>query len=276
MTVSVIGLGLMGGSLALSLKNAKIPTKITGYDNSDINAQTALKLALVDEIVTIESAATADVIILAVPVEASVEILSTLKLKNSATTIIDLGSTKERISNLCPPQIRQNFVAAHPMTGTEYSGPTAARADLYDGKTVVLCDLQKSGLAQVDVARMIFKAIGMQIVEMDSSVHDLHASFISHLPHLLSFSIANTVLAQEDTQSILALAAGGFTDMSRLAKSSPAMWREIFIQNKANMLECISAFKGELSKFESALESSSSEELTKLMQNANELYKIFK
>jgi prephenate dehydrogenase len=266
----------MGGSMALAMKKCAFATKILGYDSSPENAKIALELGIVDEIISFEETTRADILILAIPVEASVEILSSITLANPNITIIDLGSTKQKVSEDCPLTIRANLVAAHPMSGTEYSGPSAALADLYEGKTVVLCDLQKSGVNQIKLTKEIFNKLNMKIVEMDSAVHDKHAGFISHLPHLMSFSIANTVLNQEDTQSILTLAAGGFKDMSRLAKSSPVMWREIFIQNRQNMLQCLSAFKSELTKFESALESSSPDELTALMENANRLYKIFK
>lgn len=276
LTVSIIGLGLMGGSFALALKSAKIADKIVGFDASDTNAKEALNLSLVDELVGFEALTQSDILVLAIPVETCVSVLSNITLQNPNITIIDLGSTKEKISRNCPQNIRPNLVAAHPMTGTEYSGPSAAMADLYAGKTVVLCDLELSGSAHINTARMVFDKFGMSVVEMDSAVHDLHASFISHLPHLLSFSLANTVMGQEDPKDILALAAGGFKDMSRLAKSSPDMWKEIFAQNRKNIIGGIGSFKKELAKFEDALESCDENALFELMKNANCLYGVFK
>ena len=266
----------MGGSFALALKSAGIADKIIGFDASEANAKEALRLSLVDELVDFDSVTNSDILVLAIPVEACVSMLSKIRLKNPNITIIDLGSTKEKISKDCPKDIRPNLVASHPMTGTEYSGPNAATAGLYNGKTVVFCDLELSGSSHTEMARMIFDKIGMNVVEMDSAVHDLHASFISHLPHLLSFSLANTVLGQEDPKDILTLAAGGFKDMSRLAKSSPDMWKEIFTQNRKNILEGIDGFKKELAKFESALENGDEKALFELMKNANCLYSVFK
>lgn len=276
MKVSIVGLGLMGGSFALALKDSGCVSSVVGYDISEENRSVALDLGIVDSIVSFDDICSFDVVVLAIPVGACVSFLNSMTNVPETVTIIDLGSTKESISKDCPPHIRKNLVAAHPMTGTEYSGPKAAKVDLYTGKTVVLCDLELSGNRQIEIARSLFERLNMNVVEMSSKTHDLHASFISHLPHLISFSIANTVLKQEDKRSILTLAAGGFKDMSRLAKSSPAMWREIFLQNRENVLISIDSFKKELAKFEEALKSYSDDELTELMTNANGLYGIFK
>jgi len=276
LVVSVVGLGLMGGSFALALKKVNPQYRITGYDSNREHIEVAVELGIIDSAIDFTACTNADVLILAVPVESCVSILASLAPINPNITIIDLGSTKEKISSACPVGLRKNLVAAHPMTGTEYSGPKAASANLYRDKTVVLCDLEKSGEEQVATAKKLFLQLDMNIVEMSSNVHDLHAAFISHLPHLISFSIANTVLGQEDTKNILMLAAGGFKDMSRLAKSSPAMWRDIFIQNRQNLLECIGFFKEELEKFEIAIDSSDETALSKLMESANGLHNIFK
>jgi len=276
MVVTIAGLGLMGGSFALALKDKGIATKIYGYDANDENARTALELGIVDELIDENALGDGELIVLAVPVEASVAILAHISLSSESSTIIDLGSTKQKIVASCPNKIRKNFVACHPMTGTEYNGPKAAFKELYDGKTVVLCDCEDSSASSVELAKKIFGSLGMNIAQMDSSTHDSHAAFISHLPHLISFSLANAVLGQEDTQSILALAAGGFKDMSRLAKSSPAMWKDIFVQNKQNVLKSLEVFKNELAKIEQAVQSDNEAELAKLMQNANNLHRIFK
>jgi len=275
MVVTIAGLGLMGGSFALALKDKGIATKIYGYDANDENARVALELGIVDELIDESALGDGELIVLAVPVEASVAILGRIAISSESSTIIDLGSTKQKIVSNCPDKIRKNFVACHPMTGTEYNGPKAAFKELYDGKTVVLCDCEDSSVLSVELTKKIFAALGMNIVQMDSSTHDSHAAFISHLPHLISFSLANTVLGQEDTPSILALAAGGFKDMSRLAKSSPAMWKDIFVQNKQNVLKSLEIFKKELASLEQAIQADDDTELTKLMQNANNLHKIF-
>jgi prephenate dehydrogenase len=199
--------------------------------------------------------------------------LDKLNLKENAT-IIDFGSTKESIVKNCPQKIRKNLVASHPMAGTEYSGPSAAISDLYENKVMVVCDIEESGEEQKKIALDIFKHLKMNIKFMKSSEHDRHAAFISHMPHIVSFSIANAVLNQEDREHIVTLAAGGFRDMSRLAKSNPDMWKDIFMENKKNLLDSIEAFKKELKLAKELIEKEKWEELKNWMQKGNELHKI--
>lgn len=246
MNIAIIGLGLMGGSLALSLKKLDFINSIVGSDHNKEHEAEAIKLHLVEKIVSLEEIKKCDVIFLAIPVNGVIASLKLLKDVPSSTTIIDLGSTKEIIVSSVPSEIRKNFVASHPMTGTENFGPSAAIENLYDSKVVVLCDLQDSGEVQVKVAKKIFKALNMKKSFMRATEHDRHAAFISHMPHAISYSLANTVMKQENKHNILALAAGGFRSMSRLAKSSPHMWEDIFKQNKDNLLEAIELFEEEL------------------------------
>ncbi len=275
MTVGIVGLGLMGGSLALDLQDNKLAKRIVGYDRNPQHREDALKLGLVDEVFAdFDQIKEVDVIFLAIPVEGIIQALKQLSDVGPDTTIIDLGSTKERIVQSCPPAIRPNFVAAHPMTGTEYSGPLAAIKGLYYDKIVVLCDVEKSGILHKERAENIFVGIGMQLVYMEAHEHDLHAAYISHLPHAISYALANTVLKQEDPKSILILAAGGFKDMSRLAKSSPAMWSDIFKQNRANLLHSLKDFKKELRAVYELIKQERWEELQEWMQNATTLHKI--
>jgi prephenate dehydrogenase len=276
MIVTIAGLGLMGGSFALALKEKGLASKVFGYDSNAENARAALELGLVDALIDESALGEGELIVLAVPVEASVAILDRISLSTENATIIDLGSTKEKIISHCPKKIRKNFVACHPMTGTEYNGPKAAFKELYEGKTVVLCDTQQNLNVNLETAKKIFETLNMSIVFMDSATHDSHAALISHLPHLISFSLANSVLGREDTESILTLAAGGFKDMSRLAKSSPAMWKDIFVQNKQNILKSLEIFKDELGRLENAIKMDDEDALTGLMQNANNLHRIFK
>lgn len=276
MEISIIGLGLMGGSMGLALKKTSFVQKVVGYDLNAAHAKEALELGLIDEITTLEDALKKDIVILATPVDVCLEILNNLKELDKLQTIIDLGSTKEKISNSLRDEIRRNFVAAHPMTGTEYSGPAAAKDELYRGSTVVLCDLDRSGQEQVQTAKRVFEAIGMKIIEMDSKTHDLHACYISHLPHIISFSLANAVLSKENPQDILSMAAGGFRDMSRLAKSRPDMWTQIFRQNRANLLESIGVFEENLSELKELIKSEKWDELEQKLQKANRLHLIFK
>ena len=274
MNIAIVGLGLMGGSLALSLKKLDFIDEIVGCDHNEKHTEEALNLGLVNKIVNFDDAKKYDVIFLAIPVNGVISALSNLTDIDKNVTIIDLGSTKELIVSKVPPSIRKNFVAAHPMTGTENFGPTAAVEKLYEDKVVVLCDLEDSGEYQRDTAKKIFKALKMKKYFMHSHEHDRHAAFISHMPHAISFSIANTVMKQENKHNILALAAGGFRSMSRLAKSSPYMWEDIFTQNKENLLEAIELFEHELSQFKQNIINDDFEEVNKSMQNGKKLHDI--
>lgn len=274
MEVGIIGLGLMGGSLALDLKDLDFIDKVIGYDRNPKHKEEAIELGLVDEIVEFDDIKKCDVVFLAIPVEGIIEVLKKLKDIKKDATIIDLGSTKEKIVKSVPKEIRKNFVAAHPMTGTEKFGPTAAFKGLYKDKIVVLCNIEESGEKQVKIAEEIFISLKMQIVYMDAAEHDRHAAFISHLPHAISYALANAVLEQEDPKSILILAAGGFKDMSRLAKSSPNMWSDIFKQNRDNLLCSIDAFKKELKYAQRLIEGENWEELKVWMQKATTLHDI--
>ncbi len=275
MTIAIVGLGLMGGSLALSLKKFDFIEKIVGCDHNPTHRKEALKLSLVEEIVEFEQLKNFDVIFLAIPVEGIIKALQNLTDVAEDTTIIDMGSTKAKIVQNCPKEIRKNFVAAHPMTGTENFGPSAAVEGLYEEKVVVLCDLEQSGELQRNVAKKIFKSLKMKKYYMGAKEHDRHAAFISHMPHAVSFSIANTVVNQEDKNNILALAAGGFRSMSRLAKSSPYMWEDIFRQNKDNLLEAIGCFQKELGLLQEAIKNEEWEEVHKIIADGNRLYDIW-
>jgi len=276
MKIGIVGLGLMGGSLALSLRKLSFVTHIYGLDHNGRHQQQALDLGLVEAFIDFETLCTMDVIILAIPVNGVIESLKALEGKISeTTTVIDLGSTKEVIVKAVPPSIRKNFVAAHPMTGTEHNGPSAAFDGLYNDKVVVLCDLEESGTHQQEVAVRIFSGIHMRLSYMHAHEHDRHAAFISHMPHVVSYSIANAVLTQEDKYNILAMAAGGFRSMSRLAKSSPHMWEDIFRQNRSNLLDAIETFQAELEEFKKEIKNEDWEKVREKMHRANKLEEIF-
>ena len=274
MNIAIIGLGLMGGSLALSLKKQDYVKSIIGYDHNQLHQKQAIELNLVDKIVSFETLKKADVIFLAIPVNGIIAVLKELQDVSRTTTIIDLGSTKAKIVSAIPPSIRQNFVAAHPMTGTENFGPSAAVEDLYKEKVVVLCNLEESGKHQQQVARKIFKSLQMNKYFMKAQEHDRHAAFISHMPHAISYSIANTVMKQEKKKNILALAAGGFRSMSRLAKSSPYMWEDVFRQNKTNILEAIELFETELTSLKKSIQNDEWEKVHQDMADGTKLHDI--
>ena len=274
--VGIVGLGLMGGSLSIALQalNEK-KYRFIGFDHNETHQKQALELGLVDTVVqSLDEISKCDIIILTIPVDGIIAISKEFNDLDENCTIIDLGSTKAKISASIPENIRANFVTAHPMTGTEKFGPTAAIEKLYEDKVVVLCDMEKSGTHQQQVAKELFTDIGMKLVYMGSKEHDRHAAFISHMPHALSFSLANSVMKQEDANSIVALAGGGFRDMSRIAKSSPHMWEDIFRQNRDNLIKAIESFETELKKCRHMVENEEWENLNIWMSEANKLHDI--
>ena len=275
MKIGIVGLGLMGGSLGIALKKSHNHAEVIGFDHNDQHCIEALEYGIVDKVVdTLEAFYGVDVLFLAVPVDGIIALLKSLPEIENKTTIIDLGSTKEKIIHSVPKEIRENFVAAHPMTGTEKSGPSAAVEGLYHGKAVVLCDLEESGEQQRNIAKQIFTDMGMKLFYMGAKEHDRHAAYISHMPHALSYALANAVMKQEDPKAITALAGGGFKDMSRIAKSSPNMWRDIFQQNRKYLLDGIDSFAEELERCRSLVEEEDWEALHHWMSKANTLHKI--
>lgn len=275
MTIGIIGLGLMGGSLGLDLQTLPIVKRVVGHDHNGLHCEEALQLGLVDATVGFEELLECDAVFLAVPVEGIIAILQQMNgCLKPETTIIDLGSTKGRIVDMIPEGIRTNVVAAHPMTGTEHFGPRAAQAGLYKDQVVVLCDKEMSGDHQLETAVRLFTGIHMRLHYMSSHEHDRHAAFISHMPHVISYSLANTVLAQEDKYNILTLAAGGFRSMSRLAKSSPYMWEDIFRQNRHHLLEAITHFEDELHAMKKAIHEEAWDEVHRRLENGKQLHEI--
>ncbi len=273
--VGIVGLGLMGGSLSIALKRTSKTYYFIGLDHNALHCSQALDFALVDEITnSLDTLKQCDIIFLCIPVDGIISVVKKLDNLHKNCTVIDLGSTKEKISLCIPKEIRHNFVTAHPMTGTEKFGPEAAIENLYTDKVVVLCDIEKSASYQEKVAKELFEDIGMHIVCMGAKEHDRHAAFISHMPHALSYALANAVMKQEAHESIVALAGGGFKDMSRIAKSNPAMWEDIFRQNKSNVLEAIHTFQAELKKCEKMVENEEWDTLNTWMEEANTLHDI--
>jgi len=275
MTIGIIGLGLMGGSLGMDLRKLPFVKEVIGYDHNPVHCDTAQQMGLVDKIVDFDTLLQCDTIFLSVPVDAIISILQQMpgRIKENAT-VIDLGSTKARIVDGIPDEIRGNVVAAHPMTGTEQFGPQAAVTGLYHDKVVVLCDMEDSGQQQQESAVRLFSGLHMRMHYMRAHDHDRHAAFISHMPHAISYSLANTVLGQEDKYNILALAAGGFRSMSRLAKSSPVMWEDIFRQNKEHLLEAISLFENELAAMKKAIKNEKWDEVHERLKTGQKLHEI--
>jgi len=272
MTIAIVGLGLMGGSFAKTLKRYKIASKIYGYDHNLAHQEEAIRLGIVDEIVDIDGLKKCDMIVLSIPVDAIISFLPLLEGISKETTVIDFGSTKALIVQNIPPSLKPQYIPAHPMTGTEKNGPSSAIEDLYEDKIVVLCDMQTVKDFHKQRVIKIFQTIKMNIVYMDSTEHDIHAGYISHLPHAVSFALANTVMSHENPKHIISLAAGGFKDMSRIAKSSPNMWVDIFRQNKHNIIDGLQLYIHQLNLIKTALDKDDYQTLKELFTKANTLH----
>ncbi|PAF51783.1 prephenate dehydrogenase [Helicobacter sp. 13S00401-1] len=272
MQAGIIGLGLMGGSLGLALKETKMFKSVVGYDASLLHGRQALTLGLVDELVSLKDLQECDIVYVAVPLESTLEVLDNFEdVERPNFTIVDLGSVKDKIASSLSPKLQKYYIGAHPMCGTENSGPSASVKDLYKHKIVILSNLDRASTFQEAFAKEVFLAIGMQIVSMDSISHDKHVAFISHLPHVLSFALANAVLSQERPEDILMLAGGGFVSMSRLSKSSPITWSDIFKQNKEFLTNSINVYEKELQKLKGFLEEDDYEGLKAWIANANRI-----
>jgi len=270
----IVGLGLMGGSFAKVIKKYNLASEVVGYDHNKLHQKQAIELNLVDKIVNLEELKQVDIIVLCIPVDAIIAFMPKLEGIAKDTTIMDFGSTKKLIVDNIPDSLRSNFVPAHPMTGTEKFGPSAAMDGLYEGKTIVLCDLDKCEELHKNRVLDIFNAIAMRIVNMDSATHDVHACYISHLPHAISYGLANTVMSHEDPENIITLAAGGFKDMSRIAKSSPDMWTDIFRQNRENLLKSLDIYAQQMDNMKKMLENEDYESITNWMDKASSLHDI--
>jgi prephenate dehydrogenase len=273
MKLTVIGLGLIGGSMAIDLRKAGFAHEITGVDANPENAMEALRLGIIDRIDSLESAvAKADMVIIAIPVDKVLQTLTrVLDLISDQTTVIDVGSTKKLIAHAVEnhPK-RRNYIAAHPMSGTENSGPTAALEGLFEGKINIICDQEKCGPQHLAFAEKVFQVLGMDIAYMTADEQDHSTAFISHLPHAAAFALANAVLDKEDREIIFDLASGGFTSTVRLAKSSPEMWGPIFQQNKQYIVESLDVYIKHLKAFRKSIETDP-EEMMALMKNANRI-----
>ena len=277
--MTVIGLGLIGGSFALAAKTKGLASRVIGVDNNKDHQQQALDLGIVDEISSIDQAiAKSDLIVLAVPVNVVTTMLPGILDKIDLQVVIEMGSTKENVINIVKDHPKRGrFVATHPMWGTEYSGPMAAQRDAFINKAVVICDAQHSDADALAEVELIYKTIGMHLVYMEAVAHDLHAAYVSHISHITSFALANTVLEKErEDDAIFELASGGFESTVRLAKSNPSMWVPIFKQNRENVLDVLNEHITQLRKFKSCLEKENYEYLQELIEQANGIKRILK
>ena len=277
--VAIVGVGLMGGSMALRLHEKKIASQLIGVESNEDHARLALQLELVDKIMGLEEAVKqSDVVILCIPVDQIVEQLPGILDLADHQIILDLGSTKgEIIAKVKAHPNRKRFVPTHPMWGTEFNGPRSAKKDAFVDKAAIICNEHESDPDAVSWVKNMYEKIGMHVLTMEAGAHDLHAAYVSHISHITSFALANTVLEKEkEEDAIFELASAGFESTVRLAKSNPAMWIPIFMQNKENVLDVLNEHISQLRKFKSCLEKENYEWLTELIENANKIQKIIR
>jgi len=275
--ITIVGVGLIGGSLALQLKEKGLAGKLIGVDVQEEHRKKALELELVNEVMELDEAIEAsDVIILAIPVDAMVKILPGLLDKIDKQIVIDMGSTKEQLIAVSKDHTKRGrLVATHPMWGTEYSGPESAVHGAFENKAVIICNAGDSDKDALEWTKNMYLKIGMHLLEMDAGDHDLHAAYVSHISHITSFALANTVLEKEkEEDAIFELASAGFESTVRLAKSNPSMWVPIFMQNRENVLDVLNEHISQLRKFKSCLEKENYAYLQELIENANKIRKI--
>jgi prephenate dehydrogenase len=279
MRLAVVGIGLMGGSIALSLKKKGFVSHVIGVDQNIEHQQQALQLGIVDEIMSLEDAVTSsDIIALATPVNVAESLLPTILNLVNKQVVFDLGSTKESIVNVANAHSNKGrFVPTHPMWGTEFSGPTAAQTDAFIDKATVICNKSQVDPDALEIIEQMYVQLGMHILYMDAIKHDIHVAYISHISHITSFALANTVLEKEkESDAIFELASGGFESTVRLAKSNAEMWVPIFMQNKENVLDVLNEHISQLRKFKASLEKENPHYLLELIQNANKIKRILK
>ncbi|MBL0359399.1 MAG: prephenate dehydrogenase [Chitinophagaceae bacterium] len=278
--VTIVGVGLIGGSLALAMKEKGFAKKVIGVGKSTTSIDKAIELGLIDEALPLEEAVKqSDFIYVAIPVDATLPVMKqVMDMVNEKQIVADGGSTKFALcDSLKDHPMRKRFVATHPMWGTEYSGPEAAVKGAFSGRACVVCEKDKSDADAVEKVETIYKSLGMHIIYMDAQSHDVHAAYVSHISHITSFALANTVLEKErEEDAIFELAGGGFESTVRLAKSNPAMWAPIFMQNRENVLDVLNEHISQLRKFKASLEKENWEYLTELMENANKISRILK
>lgn len=279
MKIAIVGVGLIGGSIAITLKEKKIATRIIGVDKSEANLKKAVQLGLIDEGMTLDDAVKAcGVIILTVPVDAILKMLPGLLDQVTDQVVIDMGSTKERILQaIANHPKRGRVVAAHPMAGTEYSGPEAAIPNLFAGKMMVYVDAMNSDEDAFETVDIIAEQLDMQTTFMSAHEHDVHTAYVSHISHITSFALALTVLEKERAQGrIFELAGSGFESTVRLAKSSPDMWTPIFMQNRENVLEVLQEHINQLQHVHDVLRDEDYEAFYKLIKKSNKIRRILK
>lgn len=284
MKVGIIGLGLIGGSMAIDLKRKGFATEILGVEAEPVNAAAAEKIGLVDRVVSMEECLReSDLVVLAVPVSAAVNMLpevldSFSTFEGTSRIVIDVCSTKEQLArSVRYHSMRKCYVATHPMAGTEYSGPWAAMPGLFDGHACIICDAEESDRKAVGVVEDMYGALNMRTIYMSSSNHDVHTAYVSHISHVTSFALALTVLDKEkDEKHIFDLASGGFSSTVRLAKSSPDMWTPILSQNRENVLRVMDTYIEKMNAFRKAIAEDDEDAVRGMIEDANRIRRIIR
>ena len=277
-TLTIVGVGLISGSFAIAMREKGFAKKIIGVSKTAASLLKAKELGIIDEAMELEEAVKqSDFIYVAIPVDATIVVMKQIMdLITDKQLVADAGSTKFVLCDaLKNHPMRHRFIATHPMWGTEYSGPEAAVRGAFEGRACVICEKENTDADVVLAVENMYKSLKMNIVYMDAHSHDIHAAYISHISHITSFALANTVLEKEkEEDAIFALAGGGFESTVRLAKSSPAMWAPIFMQNRENILDVLNEHISQLRKFKASLEKENVEYLVELMENANKIKRI--
>lgn len=292
MKIGIIGLGLIGGSMAIDLKRKGFASEVLGVEAEPVNAAAAEKIGLVDRVVCYEDCVReSDIVVLAVPVGTAVKMLpdildrfaSQAAEEGSARTagkqiVIDVCSTKEQLARSVKyHSARRQYVATHPMAGTEYSGPWAAMPGLFDGHAGIICDAEESDPKAVKTVERLYEALNMRTIYMNSSNHDVHTAYVSHISHVTSFALALTVLDKEkDEKHIFDLASGGFSSTVRLAKSSPDMWTPILMQNSDNVLHVIDTYIEKMQAFRNAIAEGDEDAIRDLIAESNKIRRIIR
>ncbi len=279
MTVCIIGLGLIGGSIGLELKTKRFSDRVIGVEKNPAYAKIALDRGLVDEVAKlVDGIQQSDLIILAIPVDAILELLPFVLDYVTHQTVTDVGSTKLSITEMVKnhPK-RSNYVPSHPMSGTEFSGPEAAIPGLFNKKVGIICDMAMSNPKALEMITNLYMALNMRLIFMSSKEHDLHTAYVSHISHLTSFALALTVLDKEQNEkNILNLASGGFDSTVRLAASSADMWVPVFDQNRENVVEVMDTYIEKMTQFKDLIQAGQTNEVRNLIKKANIIQKTLK
>ena len=279
MKVGIIGLGLIGSSLALKITEAYNDIKIYGEDISESNLNYTIENRIISNKLEEKDYSKLDILFVAIPVDQVLKVLSPILDKvGENTLVVDLGSTKKPICDLVNSnQNRRKFLAAHPIAGTEFSGPMSADSSLFDNKTIILCETEKTENRLLNIAKDLFLSIGMSIKEMTADEHDKHIAYVSHLSHITSFMLGKTVMDKEkDEETIYDMAGSGFESTVRLGKSSPSMWTPIFNQNKKNIIDALDEYLKNIKNFKHLIETDNLSEMFNEMKEINGIKNILK